>query len=231
LTVNGTALEPLVAGEFTLTNGRVRVATKTFRIQDGGKVNVAYRPSDITPRISLDIEATTRVTSYSTLDQTRQTYVVTVSIGGSLDNPTIDFRSDPPDLSRTQILAALGYQSQIQAILQGGSGGDRAFRQGIAEAFTGVVTPALFEPLEFAVMRALGLEDFAISYDFNSPLQVQFTKNLFGKFYVTYRQQLAGKGGDYMLKLYYRLTRRINLSYSTDERNVQTWAVEGRLQF
>jgi autotransporter translocation and assembly factor TamB len=237
LTVSGTVAEPRVAGRFNINNGRVRVATKTFTIQDGSSITVAYQPASPEmvalggARIRLDVEATTHITTYSEFDQSQQSYLITVTLTGPLDNPTLDFRSDPPDLSRQQILASLGYQAQIEALLHGGAGGDRAFRQGLAEAFTGVLVPTLFEPIEFAVMRALGLEDFALTYDFNSAIQVQFTKHLMGKFYATYQRQLTGIGQEYQLKFYYRLTPRINLSYTTDDRNIQTWAVEGRLRF
>lgn len=237
LTVNGAFMDrqganPFrVNGRFALDNARVRVATKTFTVQDGSSITVAYRPPD-DPRIRVDIAASTRIYTYSGLDRTRQPYQVTVLLTGSLDNPTLDFESDPGDLSRNQILAALGYQSQIQALLRGGQEGDRALRQGLMEAFTGVVTPALFEPLELSVMRALNLEEFAVSFDFNSPLQVQVTKHLWSKFYFTYRRQFTSGGeGDYMMKLFYRITPRISVSASTDERHINTFLVEGRLRF
>jgi len=91
--------------------------------------------------------------------------------------------------------------------------------------------PSVFEPLEDALARALGLEEFGLSYDIDSTLQVNITKQLWKKFFVSYQRQLSGSLPEYQLKFYYRLTRRISLSYTTDERNVNTWAVEGRLRF
>lgn len=219
-----------VNGRFTIDRGRVRVATKTFRVQDGSLITVNYRAPD-EPRIRVDIEATTTVSAYSQFDNQREQYLVTVLMTGPLDNPNVSFESDPPGLGRREILAALGYQSELQAIFRGGNEADQALRRGLAEAFTGVASVALFDPVESALTRALNLEEFSILYNFDSPLQVQFTKHLWSRFYVTYRRQLTGVGDDYMLKLYYRITPRINLSYTTDERNINTFLIEGRLRF
>ncbi|MBW3625288.1 MAG: translocation/assembly module TamB, partial [Armatimonadetes bacterium] len=217
-------------GRFTIDRGRVRVATRTFRIQDGSTVTFAYRAPD-PPRIRMDIEAMTRVYGVSGLDRERRQYQVTVNLTGPLENPNISFESDPPGLNRRQILGALGYQAELEAIFRGGSEADRALRQGLAQAFTGAVAPAFFEPIESAFVRALNLEEFSLFYDLESPLQVQITKHLFNKFYLTYRRELNAGDPDYMLKIYYRVTPRINLSYVTDERNINTFLIEGRFRF
>jgi len=225
----GTLSQPRINGSLTFESGTVRMATQRFRIVPGGTVTIIYMPPRES-RVILDMQAQTNIYAYSTFTGESENYTVFIDLTGPMDNPRVSFSSEPPGLSRTQFLALVGRQAEIEAILRG-QDANRLLRQQLGLAFTGALVPELTSPIEQAVAQALGLEEFAIFYDFGTEPLVQLTRHLFGHIYLTYRRSLGGPLIEYLVKISYRLQRRLSLNYSIDERHTRTLAIEGRVQF
>jgi len=227
--LSGFLSEPDVAGTLTFENGTVRFATQRFRIVPGGTVTIAYSPSR-GARATLDVSAQTTAFARVGPNGERERYTIIVDLSGPIDNPRATFSSDPPGLSRRQILAVVGRQAELEAILRG-EDTDRILREQLGQAFAGALVPEITSPIEHAVAEALGLEEFAILYDLGAETQVQVTKHLVGRLFLTYRRTVAAARQDFLWKLAYRIQRRLQLSFSVDERRVRTFAVEGRVHF
>ncbi|MGQ9524189.1 MAG: translocation/assembly module TamB domain-containing protein [Armatimonadota bacterium] len=229
LRLSGLITRPDVSGTLTFENGTVRFATQRFRIVPGGTVTVAYSPTR-GARATLDVSAQTTVYARVGPNGQRERYTIIVDLSGPIDNPRATFSSDPPGLSRRQILAVVGRQAELEAILRG-QDSDRILREQLGQAFVGALVPEITSPIEHAVAEALGLEEFSIMYDLGAETQVQLTKQLIGRLFLTYRRSVAGSRQDFLWKLAYRIQRRLQLSFSLDERHVRTFAVEGRIHF
>lgn len=227
--LSGFLSEPEVAGTLTFENGTVRFATQRFRIVPGGTMTIAYSPAR-GARATLDVSAQTTVYARVGPNGQRERYTIIVDLSGPIENPRATFSSDPPGLSRRQILAVVGRQAELEAILRG-QDADRILREQLGQAFAGALVPEITSPIERAVAEALGLEEFAILYDLGAETQVQVTKQLVGRLFLTYRRNVAGARQDFLWKLAYRIQRRLQLSFSVDERHVRTFAVEGRIHF
>lgn len=227
--LSGFLSEPEVAGTLTFENGTVRFATQRFRIVPGGTMTIAYSPAR-GARATLDVSAQTTAYARVGPNGQRERYTIIVDLSGPIENPRAAFSSDPPGLSRRQILAVVGRQAELEAILRG-QDADRILREQLGQAFAGALVPEITSPIERAVAEALGLEEFAILYDLGAETQVQVTKQLAGRLFLTYRRNVAGARQDFLWKLAYRIQRRLQLSFSVDERHVRTFAVEGRIHF
>jgi hypothetical protein len=229
LYLTGSLSEPEISGTLTFQSGSVRFATQRFRIVPGGIMRVSYSPRR-GGRVLLDLSAQTSVYARTGRNGERQRYTITVDLSGPMENPRTTFSSDPPGLSSRQMLAAVGRQAEIEAILRG-QDADKILREQLGQAFVGAFIPEITSPIEQAISEALGLEEFAIIYDFGSETHFQLTKQLLGRLYLTYRRTLSGPRSEFLWKLAYRLKRRLQLSYSADERHVGTWSIEGRISF
>lgn len=229
LYLTGSLSEPEISGTLTFQSGSVRFATQRFRIVPGGVMRVSYSPRR-GGRVLLDLSAQTSVYARTGRNGERQRYTITVDLFGPMENPRTTFSSDPPGLSSRQMLAAVGRQAEIEAILRG-QDADRILREQLGQAFVGAFVPEITSPIEQAISEALGLEEFAIIYDFGTETHFQITKQLLGRLYFTYRHTLSGPRSEFLWKLAYRIKKRLQLSYSADERHVGTWSIEGRVSF
>ncbi|MGC8834126.1 MAG: translocation/assembly module TamB domain-containing protein, partial [Armatimonadota bacterium] len=229
LYLTGSLSEPEISGTLTFQSGSVRFATQRFRIVPGGVMRVSYSPRR-GGRVLLDLSAQTSVYARTGRNGERQRYTITVDLSGPMENPRTTFSSDPPGLSSRQMLAAVGRQAEIEAILRG-QDADRILREQLGQAFVGAFVPEITSPIEQAISEALGLEEFAIIYDFGTETHFQITKQLLGRLYFTYRHTLSGPRSEFLWKLAYRIRKRLQLSYSADERHVGTWSIEGRVSF
>ena len=168
-------------------------------------------------------------------------YVIKVHIQGSLDDPnklTLELQSDPGGLSRTAMLAALGHVELYSGLLS--HNGEGAVKDQLANVFSGVVLPTLFQPIESSVEDALGLSSFSVDYTPNTPIHVTLIKPLAKRLEVTYSRSFGNQsastiGGTippmYTVSLGYNLTKRLQVSVGTDDQHNDTISVNGIFGF
>ena len=93
-------------------------------------------------------------------------------------------------------------------------------------------------PVEDNIATSLGLTDFDVAYSPDSPVLVTLSKELLPRLEATYIRSFGASAPgtvnsvtqppQYTLKLSYGLTRRLQVSVSTDDQRENTIALEGR---
>lgn len=103
LRIRGTAAQPNILGQVTITEGRAKFAGTTYRLQHGS----IYFTNPVRIDPVIDIDATTRIEEYD----------VTVGLHGSASHLAPTFRSDPP-LPQADVISllALGRTQQEQQL-------------------------------------------------------------------------------------------------------------------
>lgn len=92
--LRGTLAQPSVLGSLTIDGGALRLPTRRFAIQPGGRVTIRYNPlagvpiladllTDPQVNVLVDLNATTRLTAVS-VNQERRRYTITVQVRGPL---------------------------------------------------------------------------------------------------------------------------------------------------
>ncbi len=167
----------------------------------------------------------------------QQTYTITAHVHGILNDPSlqIDLSSSPGGLSRQEMLAALSGVAGLQ-----GLNSQAALQSELAGALTSTAGSLLLTPLENSVAYSLGLTNFDVAYSPNAPVLVTLGKEILPRLEVTYQRFLGprqngavalGQPVQYTLKLSYGLTRRLQVSVSTDDQNNGTVALEDVFRF
>lgn len=177
-TIAGDLTNPNINADLDLLGGVVRLPTARVTLEEGGKINFVYRPSQgiFASRSSesdiglyVDIEGRTYVTARRFSDVVER-YDVTLRMSGNLLDANrenalqIVATSDPPDLSSDRIMALLGQKELIEGI--GGTAltnpiGDSALRN----VFLGFGLPTLTSPLTEGIATGLGLDYVSVEYN------------------------------------------------------------------
>jgi hypothetical protein len=238
IVLSGTFQEPEVHGLLGLERGYVYFPTARFRLEPGGTIALDYPvPGDNPFRVSVNMQATTSLSMVAPAGGVRR-YGITVQVNGSITAPEglrTEFRSDPPELSAQQIARALGIGT-LEELLSGRNLEQLLQREAV-NLFTSAYVPQLFLPLERGIEEALQLREFRIEYGRYEPVTVTLVKRLWGGFSLSYWRTVSTQQDRYLLKILYelpewtRLSRRLMLSFSVDDQQVQRWGIEGSFRF
>lgn len=238
IVLSGTLQEPVVHGLLGLERGYVYFPTARFRLEQGGSIALDYPvPGDNPFRVNVDVQAKTSLSMASPAGSSRR-YEITVSVNGAItspEGPRTEFRSDPPDLSTQQIARALGVGT-LEDLLSGRNV-EQVLQREVVNLFTSAYIPQIFSPLERGIEEALQLREFRIEYDRYQPVTVTLVKRLWDGFSLSYWRTVSTQQDRYILKILYelpewtRLSRRLLLSFSVDEKQQRLWGVEGSFRF
>jgi hypothetical protein len=176
--VSGSLAQPIIALEMTIQEGSLRLAVSRLTVVTGGKLYVRYSPPQES-EIRVDFQASTTVMAMNSLGQ-RERHVITVNVKGPVTNLEIDLSSTPADLSREQMLAALGHVSGIFA------GGEIGLQNELGNILTAVGTSTIFAPVESLFVEQLGFEQFSLEYSLGQPLAIYVSRRLWGNFFISY---------------------------------------------
>ncbi len=236
--LSGTLQEPVVHGQLGLERGYVYFPTARFRLEPGGTIALDYPvPGDNPFRVAVNVQANTSLSFASPTGASRR-YNITVLVNGTITSPEglkTEFRSDPPDLSTQQIARALGVGT-LEELLTGRNM-EQVLQREVVNLFTSAYVPQLFSPLERGIEEALQLREFRIEYDRYAPMTVTLVKRLWDGFSLSYWRTVSAQQDRYTLKILYelpewtRLSRRLLLSFSVDEKQQTRWGIEGSFRF
>jgi hypothetical protein len=125
--------------------------------------------------------------------------------------------SDPPDLSKDEILALLGKTDVLQTIGSASGFSQSETEKRIRDALVSVAVPTLTEGFTSQIASGLGLEYLNIDYNAIEGASLSFAKVLGKGLVIQGRRQITQMPGDrqldYDLRLTYRLpTRNTNLN-------------------
>jgi translocation and assembly module TamB len=238
IALSGTLQEPVIHGQLGLERGYVYFPTARFRLEPGGIIALDYPvPGDNPFRVNVNVQASTNLSLASPAGGVRR-YGITVLVDGAITSPEglrAEFRSDPPELSTQQIARALGVGTLEE--LLAGRNVEQVLQREVVNLFTSAYVPQLFSPLERGIEEALQLREFHIEYSRDEPVTVTLVKRLWDGFSLSYWRAVSAQQDRYMVKILYelpewtRLSRRLLLSFSVDEKQQRLWGVEGSFRF
>jgi hypothetical protein len=181
-----------LAMDFQIDEGEIALPTTRIRVERGGTAAFRYGTDykgEVTATLMLDVTASTRITADAGFGPQR--YLVDLHITGDLlsdQELNIDAESDPPDLSRSQILAILGQQKLFEDVVAVGTGGD--FSSQVKTLLTSVFAPAVFGQFTRSLEKTFGLEYIGLDFSPSGIGGLTLAKALGRGFTLEYRRVL-----------------------------------------
>lgn len=220
--LGGSLSRPQFNGTLVVERGRLSLPTARIRLEEGGTLRPSYSVNssgDSSARVDVNLQGRTSVTSVRFGD-TVQRYDIRLDITGDLlqeGGLNLNATSDPPDLSKDEILALLGKTDVLQTIGSASGFSQSETEKRIRDALVSVAVPTLTENITAAIASNLGLEYLNIDYNAIEGASLSFAKVLGKGVVLQGRRQITQVVGnrklDYDLRLTYRLpTRNTNLS-------------------
>lgn len=189
--LTGTLEQPRVRAEFRVLGGTLRLPTTDLRFTEGSRAVFTYAPDGgfgEAPKLDVALNATTRITAHNGISVQR--YTVNLAISGDLlsdEELSIIASSDPPDLSREQILAVLGQQELLEGVAGAAVGG---FNTQLADTLASVLAPVLARSVTRSIERSLGLDYLSFDIRPGAVTSVTLAKALGSGFVLEYRRTL-----------------------------------------
>ncbi|AFL54043.1 translocation and assembly module TamB [Sinorhizobium fredii] len=163
LTIRGTAVRPIVSGDFDMRRGRLEILGKRLTFTDG---HIGFG-GDLIP--TLDLDATSSAGSTT----------ITVNIAGPANNPTVTFSSSPA-LPQDEILAQLIFNRSLNNL----SAFQIAQLASAVSQLAGGGSTSLLDGLR----NKLGVDDLDITTDESGGAQVRAGKYLNDRTYLELQQ-------------------------------------------
>lgn len=189
--VTGTLEQPQVRAEFRMLGGTLRLPTADLRFTEGSRAVLTYAPEggfDEKARLDVALNATTRITAHNGISVQR--YTINLNISGDAladEDLNIIATSDPPDLTRDQILAILGQQQLLEGVAGAAVGG---FNTQLTDTLASVLAPVLARSVTRSLERSLGLDYLSFDIQPGSATSVTLAKALGSGFALEYRRTL-----------------------------------------
>ncbi len=228
LTVGGDPQRPIVQALVEVQQGEASVPGGVLDIQTAG-VRLLVRPRGLRrrrPPVPLAMEGRVWATATrmveSTMVEGREVGPIEIQldVSGTLpDNIIVQVRSVPP-LSEEQIFALLG-----TAPFSGGGGlaGGGSLEDVMTEQFLSALGAAfrqyIFQPFEEDLKQLLGLSVFEVNFAFDQPVSLRLGGYLVEDLLVTYSTSVLAGTEEYDLAVSYKVERRFQVGFSTNERN------------
>lgn len=228
LSLKGALSNPVGVAELVTDRGSIRLPGGVVRIDKGGQISFVYkRPlaGGAPASADIDLQGRSQVT-LTRPGQGTQRYDVTLDMRGDLlreNGLKFDATSDPSDLTKDEILNALGRTDLLANISAGGSSTERNVRN----AFVGFALPGLLDNFTGGVAHELGLDYLNLEYNEFDQATVAFGSSLGPDFSFQGRKQLGtptpGYRSVYDLRLSYSARRilpklnRFSFTLGTDQ--------------
>ncbi len=189
--IQRTLSDPEIRAPFIVESGRISLPSGDVNLERGGIATFAYSSSwlgEASASLRLELPANTRIFAFNGLNV--QKYDVNLFISGDLFDERdlfIDAQSDPPGLSRDEILGFLGQRQLLESL---GS----AFAAGFETQLTGIITaaaPGLLSPFTRALEAGLGLDYVMFDLGVYGRPAIILGKEVGGGFTIEFRRLLS----------------------------------------
>jgi len=215
--LTGTLAKPNFQGTLTVQNGRINLPTARVTLEEGGTMRPSYSVSstgEASARVDVNLQGNTAVTAMKTVD-TVQRYDIRLSITGNLladGGLNLNATSDPPDLSKDEILALLGQTDVLNNLGSASNTSQSEAESRIRNALVSIAVPQVTQGLTNQLASGLGLEYLSVDYNAIEGTSIDFAKVLGKALVLQGRRQLSptfiNRKIDYDLRLTYRLPSR-----------------------
>ncbi len=153
-TLAGMLSKPDLNLRFDIQQGSMKLTASRLRILPGGRIEAHYAPP-VAPDVTVDFQAQTSALASNPFGQAQQ-YEITVTVTGPVTNMKISLSSLPADLTREQMLAALGHLPGVYTSQEG------EFQRELGAVLTAAATSTVFAPIENIFVEKLGFEQFTL---------------------------------------------------------------------
>ncbi|MEM4409424.1 MAG: hypothetical protein QXI19_11860, partial [Candidatus Caldarchaeum sp.] len=187
----GSWSEPAVSMDFNVGRGKIALPAGDVDLQEGGIARLVYSRASLRERPSLRVNLPAQTFATVATPFLVQRYRINLNISGDIlgDQPLhLDAVSDPPDLTRSEILTLLA-QRQFFEEVTGIVGGN--IEQKIGHIFSSVLAPYALGPLTRSLERELGLEYVYLDFSQEGISMIAFGKTLGAGFSAEYRRALT----------------------------------------
>ena len=184
ISVTGAFPNPLIVGTVQITRGRLAFPGRTLTISPGGTASLLLRPPEPAV-ITVDLTATTSVTTLSGITGHVARYRVYLDISGPIGDLSIGVRSSPPGLAGIEALATVFGGSALEALARG-EPAQQLLQQQLGQVLLGFAVPGLFQPI------TAGGITLGITPGLYVPLELSISAFLSDKVVLTYSQSLVG---------------------------------------
>lgn len=222
ISINGDLNEPEIVGTFAITKGSLDYPGRTFNLEPGGTATLVFRPPE--SHISVNVVASTRITTVSPVTGRITRYTVNFDISGPAGNLDIDVTSSPPGLTREQALGLVFRPTQIEALLRGEPFGQVLQRQ-LPQILLGIALPSLFEEFE------TGPFIIAIEPGFDIPLILNVGTSLTERLSITYSRSLVSNRLFSNLGISYMIYPKTDFTILFEDNNRVTYLLQAARRF
>lgn len=180
--------------DFVVEGGEISLPSGRIQIEEGSTAAFTYAADwrgDREASLVIDLNAHTRVTADSGFGLQR--YVINLHVTGDVladEELNIEASSDPPDLSRSQIMAILGQQQVVENLAGGVGSGFGDFNSQLKNLLQSFVAPALVGQFTRSLERSLGLDYLALDFRQGGVGGITIAKALGNGFTLEYRRVL-----------------------------------------
>lgn len=215
------ALVEVQEGEASMPGGVLDIETAGVRLLVAPALGARGRTPPVLLRVDGSVWATaTRRIETAVIDG-RQVGPIDVylEVSGTLpDNVHVQASSIPP-LAEEQIYALVGTAPFAGSQLAEGGNLEDVLSQQFVSALGAAFRLYVFQPFEEELKQLLGLSVLEVSFAFEQPVSVRIDGYLMEDLLITYRTAAIGESEDYDLELSYRVDRRYQVGFATDERS------------
>ena len=227
--INGPLSALQVRAPMVVDSGRLELPTSRITLEEGGEILLIYRGEQGNPdplRVDINLEGRSTATARRFGDQ-YETYDLYLTFRGNLINPdgiAIEGYSDPPDLSRDEILAIIGQRQLLETLAQTAFG-DRD-DQFLRDTLYSIAVPTLTRQFTQGIADSIHLDYITLDYNPFDQAILRVGKTLTKGLILQYSKQLSEPAfgrQKYELKLSYRppsrtgVLSRFRLSIGLDQ--------------
>ncbi len=193
--LSGDLKAPRLEAGLAVESGTFSLPSAKIRLEEGGRMNFRYdgaRQFQDQARLDLDLRGTTQVTALKN-GQTPDRYDIDLEITGNLlqeGGLNLNATSDPPDLSRDEILALLGQTGLIQDLARGVTANDQDALRNTAYQ---LAVPNLTQGLTQSVASAFKIDFLGIDYNVFEGATFTASDTIARGLTVTVRRQLIAE--------------------------------------
>lgn len=210
-------------GEASIPGGLLNIEKGELRLLVAPALGIPGRTPPVLLRVDGSYEVIATQTIESAIINGREVGPININmaVNGTLpfqDYAKVQVSSDPP-LSEEQILALVGMAPLSGGLFAEGSDLEDVLSEQFVSALGAAFRLYIFQPFEEELKELLGLSVFEVSFAFDQPVAVRIGDYLMEDLLITYRTAAVGGSEDYDLEISYRVDRRFEVGFATDERS------------
>jgi hypothetical protein len=238
--LTGSPQAPRLVASASMRDGSLRLLRGNLEVPDAGvKVETSPEPyvglqpplqRELALRSELHGHAEGTVSGTTLTGESIGPFHVKLDLSGGLPPDHVLTASAEPPLSSSEVYELLAV-APLRPGEQASPSGSQTMDQILAGAVASRVFSGVLEPIEQELSEALGLEQLQVTVGLNQPVEFRVGKYLIKDLLVSYMRTAGGPTEEFDLRVSYKVSDKMQVSWNTDEQQQNRVAVEYRWQF